>query len=87
MQVTFILQPPVTSSACNCMYVLTCSFINNGDKLEKNVCNIYTDDSVVVKVKQNSPNYHEMQLTWSGGACAHVISCIVQLAILRYIII
>ena len=26
---------PVTFSACNCMYGLTCSFINDGDKLKK----------------------------------------------------
>ena len=29
------LHPPVTFSACNCMYELTCSFINIGDKLKK----------------------------------------------------
>ena len=29
------LHPPVTFSACNCVYVPTCSFINIGDKLKK----------------------------------------------------
>ena len=34
-------------------------------------------DGVVVIVKQNLPHDHEMSLTWSGGPCAHVVSCIV----------